>query len=217
MYCSHCGKKINEHALEKMQSSYVVDKNGTQAKITWKDVVISLIIALMIVGSPLIFPLFLGAFIINKLDDAVVNATDYCDENGELLLVDTEQKMEYVCPQCGHLIHEDLSEEELKSLSRAAHSQLQRGANSFAVGMALNLIGIIIGILAFSFYLLSFTSSGGGKNLDTTKSTFLVFVVMGVLAVILLGFGIYNTIVGLNKKVTYTRLLKDLNNKTFVQ
>lgn len=163
MYCSHCGKKINERALEKKQSSYVIK-----------------------------------------------------DENGELLPVDTDQKIEYVCPQCGHLAHKDLNEEELKSLSRAAHSQLQRGANSFAYGMAFNLIGIIIGILAFSFFLLSFQSSGGGKKLDVTKSTFLVFVVMGIVAVILLGFGIYNTIVGLNKKVTYTKVLKDLNNKTFV-
>ena len=164
MYCSHCGKKINENALEKKRSSYVLK-----------------------------------------------------DENGELIPVDTDQKVEYVCPRCGHLIHEDLNDEEMKSLSRAAHSQLQRGANSFAFGMAFNLIGIIIGILAFSFYLLSFVSSGGKKVLDTSKSTFLVFVVMGIMAVILLGFGIYNTIVGISKKTAYTKLLKDLNNKTFVQ
>ena len=164
MYCSHCGKKFDERALEKKQSSYVQK-----------------------------------------------------DQNGELLPVDTEQKVEYVCPQCGHLAHLDLNEDELKSLSRAAHSQLQRGANSFAFGMAFNLIGIIIGILAFSFFLLSYQSSGGGKVLDTSKSTFLIFVVMSAVAVILLGFGIVNTIVGLNKKVMYTKLLKDLNNKTFVQ
>ena len=164
MYCSHCGKKINENALEKKQSSYVIK-----------------------------------------------------DENNELVPVDTDQKVEYVCPRCGHLIHEDLNDEEMKSLSRAAHSQLQRGANSFAFGMAFNLIGIITGILAFSFYLLSFVSSGGKKVLDTSKSTFLVFVVMGIMAVILLGFGIYNTIVGISKKTAYTKLLKDLNNKTFVQ
>ena len=41
--------------------------------------------------------------------------------------------------------------------------------------------------------------------------------VMGVVAVILLGFGIYNTVVGISKKTMYTKLLKDLNNKTFVQ
>ena len=164
MYCSHCGKKFDEVALERKQSSYVVK-----------------------------------------------------DENGELVQIDSDARVEYVCPQCGHLAHLDLNEEEYKSLSRAAHSQLQRGANSFARGMALTLIGAIIAILAFSFFLLSFNSSGGGKVLDVTKSTFLVFAVMSVVAVILLGFGIYNTIVGIGKKNMYTKLLKDLNNKTFVQ
>ena len=164
MYCSHCGKKFDEVALEKKQSSYVAK-----------------------------------------------------DGYGELVAIDSNAKVEYVCPQCGHLAHKDLTEEEYKSLSRAAHSQLQRGANSFARGMALNLIGVIIAILALSFFLLSFQSSGGGKTLDTTKSTFLVFAIMSVVAIILLGFGVYSTIVGINKKTMYTKLLKDLNNKTFVQ
>ena len=139
------------------------------------------------------------------------------DDNGELIEVNSDAQINYVCPQCGHLIHADASPAELKSLSQAAHSQLQRGANSFARGMALNLIGLIIGILAFSFLLLSFQSDGGGKTLNTGKSTFLIFVVMAVIAVILLGFGIYFTIIGISKKSMYTKLLKDLNNKTFVQ
>ena len=164
MYCSHCGKKFDEVALEKKQSSYIAK-----------------------------------------------------DGYGELVAIDSDAKVEYVCPQCGHLAHKDLNEEEYKSLSRAAHSQLQRGANSFARGMALNLIGVIIAILALSFFLLSFQSSGGGKTLDTTKSTFLVFAIMSVVAIILLGFGVYSTIVGISKKTMYTKLLKDLNNKTFVQ
>ena len=164
MYCCHCGKKFDEHAIEKKQSSYVLK-----------------------------------------------------DENGEMMEIDSDAKIQYVCPQCGHLTHADLAPEELKSLSQAAHSQLQRGANSFARGMALNLIGIIIGVLALSFLLLSFQSSGGAKTLNTEKSTFFVFVAMAVVAVILLGFGIYNTVVGISKKSMYTKLLKDLNNKTFVQ
>lgn len=164
MYCSHCGKKFDERAIEKKQSSYVQK-----------------------------------------------------DANGELVAIDSDAKVEYVCPQCGHLVHNDLNEEEYKSLSRAAHSQLQRGANSFARGMALNLIGIIIGILAFSFFLLSFKTEDGIKVVDITKSTFLVFSVMSVVAIILLIFGIYNTVVGISKKTMYTKLLEDLNNKTFIQ
>ncbi len=165
MYCCHCGKKFNEHALEKKHSSYEVK-----------------------------------------------------DANGNLLEVDTDAKVMYVCPQCGHLTHDDLSQEELKSLSQAAHSQLQRGANSFAKGMAMNLLGLIIGILALSFLLLSLVNDGnGGKMVNTGKSTFIVFVVMAIVAVILLAVGIYSTVIGISKRTMYTKLLKDLNNKTFVQ
>ena len=139
------------------------------------------------------------------------------DEKGELVEIDSDARVDYVCPQCGHLTHRDLSPEEMKSLSQAAHSQLQRGANSFARGMAFNLIGIIINILAFSFLLLSFQNQKGGKVLDPSKSTFLVFVVMAIIGVILLVFGIVSTCIGVSKKSRYSKLLKDLNNKTFVQ
>ena len=164
MFCYHCGKKFDEHAIEAKKSSY-----------------------------------------------------DIKDENGELVEIDSDARINYVCPQCGHLTHVDATPEEMKSLSQAAHSQMQRGANSFALGMALNLIGIIIGILAVSFLLLSYQSSGGGKVLVTSKSTFYIFVVMAVVAVILLAFGVVQTVIGISKKRMYTQLLKDLNNKTFVQ
>ncbi len=164
MYCCHCGKKFDEHALEKKQSSYELK-----------------------------------------------------DEQGNLVEIDSDARIEYVCPQCGHLTHNDLSPEEMKSLSQAAHSQLQRGANSFARGMAFNLIGVIISILAVSFLLLSYTNQKGGKVLDPSKSTFLVFVVMAIIGFILLVFGIVSTINGVSKKSRYSKLLKDLNNKTFVQ
>ncbi len=139
------------------------------------------------------------------------------DANGEFVEIDSDAKVEYVCPQCGHLTHADGTPTELKSLSQAAHSQLQRGANSFARGMAFNLIGLIIGILALSFLLLSFQNVKGVKVLNPEKSTFFVFVAMAAVAVILLGFGIVSTVIGIEKKVRYTKLLKDLNNKTFVQ
>ena len=139
------------------------------------------------------------------------------DENGELKEIDSDAQVMYVCPRCGHLTHDNLSPEEMKSLSQAAHSQLQRAANSFAKGMALVLIGVIIGILAFSFLLLSYQSSGGARILNTEKSTFYVFIAMAAVAVILLAPGVYFTISGIKNRLMYTNLLKDLNNKTFVQ
>lgn len=164
MYCYHCGKRFNEHAIEAKQSSY-----------------------------------------------------DVKDANGELIEIDSEARIEYVCPRCGHLTHANGSPEEIKSLSRAAHAQIQRGSNSFASGMALLCLGVIIGALAITFLLLSFKTSGGRKYLNTDVSTFYIFVVMTVIAVILLGFGAVLTVLGIKKKLAYTKLLKDLNNKTFVQ
>ena len=230
MYCHHCGKKFNEHALEKKQSSYVIKKVDKMPSQHLK------------VGETLVLPKCtlrapegktFRCWRVNKkeynpFDEIVVNgdtkvvalwqdADPNVPEDNEFVEVDTDARVNYLCPQCGHLTHEDLSPEELKSLSRASHSQIQRGANSFARGMAMNLLGIIIGILAVSFLLLSYATTGGKKVLDPSKSTFLVFVVMTVVAVILLAIGVYSTVVGISKKTRYTKLLKDLNNKTFVQ
>ena len=57
MYCSHCGKKFDELAIEKKQSSFVQK-----------------------------------------------------DANGELVAIDSDAKVEYVCPQCGHLAHNNFKE-----------------------------------------------------------------------------------------------------------
>ncbi len=139
------------------------------------------------------------------------------DANGELIEIDSEAKLSYVCPRCGYLTHEDASSEDLKHLSMAAHSQLQRGANSFAMGMGFTLLGVIFGVLAILFLLLSYKTSGGVKTLSTTVSTFYVFIGMAIIGSALLVAGIINVVLGLKTKITYTKLLKDLNNKTFIQ
>ena len=36
-------------------------------------------------------------------------------------VIDPNAEVDYVCPRCGHLIHANLSEEEMKSLSQAAN------------------------------------------------------------------------------------------------
>ena len=40
-----------------------------------------------------------------------------------------DSKINYVCPRCGHLIHEGFDEKDAKSLSVACHAELQRGRN----------------------------------------------------------------------------------------
>ena len=129
---------------------------------------------------------------------------------------DENTRIAYICPRCGHLIHEGLDEEDSKELSRASHAQIQRGNNSFATGMALTCIGVILLVIGIMFYLLAKKPSAGFV-LQTNCAEFYVFLVLTILSVILLGFGITKTVIGIVTKRQYTQLLKDLNNKTFVQ
>ena len=128
--------------------------------------------------------------------------------------IDENAKISYVCPRCGHLIHADMSYEESKELSRASHAQVQRGNNAFATGMCLNSLGLILLVISIVFLLLSNKPSVG---FVFNCGEFYVSAATMILSVILLVFGVYQTIHGLKLKMHYTRLLKDLNNPTFVQ
>jgi predicted RNA-binding Zn-ribbon protein involved in translation (DUF1610 family) len=129
---------------------------------------------------------------------------------------DENTKVAFICPRCGHLIHEGLTEENSKELSRASHAQIQRGSNSFATGMSLTLVGVILLAIGLLFYILAKKPSQG-YILRTDCAEFYVFIALTVISVILLGFGIYKVVTGLITKKHYTELLKDLNNKTFIQ
>ena len=125
-------------------------------------------------------------------------------------------KVQYICPRCGHLIHEGLSEEDSKELSRASHAQIQRANNSYARGMCMNALGVILLIIAIIFFILA-NKPSQGFVLQTNCAEFYVFIGATIISVILLGVGAYLTIIGLKTKHHYYQLLKDLNNKTFVQ
>ena len=149
-----------------------------------------------------------------KLDEHKVEAKQSSFEMVQDVEVDEYVRIHYVCPRCGKEIHEGMEEEDKKSLSRASHAQIQMGSNSFASGMCLNALGLILGIISLVFFLLSNKPQAG---FVTNCGEFYVAVATAVLAVILLAIGVYKTIVGLITKNHYTSLLKDLNNNTFVQ
>ena len=130
--------------------------------------------------------------------------------------LDMDTQINYVCPRCGHLMHENASEEDVKSLARACHAELQRGRNDFARGMSNVSIGIILFITSIVFLLLSRKADNQFK-ITVSSPEFWVFLVLFIISVILLILGVIFTVLGLKRKVTYTSLLKDINNKTFVQ
>lgn len=130
--------------------------------------------------------------------------------------INSQTVIQYICPRCGHLIHEGFSSEDEKELSVASHAQIQRGNNSFANGMCLNSIGLILLVISIIFFVLAHKPAKG-RALVLNCPEFYISLALIIISVILLGFGIYQTIVGILKKRHYSKLLKDINNKTFVQ
>lgn len=149
-----------------------------------------------------------------KLDERKVETKKSSFDIVKEVEVDEDVQIQYVCPRCGHLIRANMSYEDSKALSRASHAQVQRGSNSFATGMCLNLLGIILLIVSIVFLLLSKKPSVG---FVFNCGEFYVSAATMILSVILLGFGIFQTVRGVLLKAHYTKLLKDLNNQTFVQ
>lgn len=157
MYCYHCGKKIDEHKIEKKASS------------------------------------------LENIEGA-----------------GAESHIEYVCPRCGESIHAGFDERDIKSLSRAAHAEIQRANNSYSSGMGMASIGVILLILGLIFYLIANRPSQGFA-LDTSCAEFYVFIVLTAIASVLLILGIVFVSIGIYKRRMYHGILRDINNHTFVQ
>ena len=122
----------------------------------------------------------------------------------------------YVCPRCGHLITKDATPEQIKSLSRASHSELQRGSNHFAFGMGFFAIGIILLTIAIIFFVLAHKPNNGFQ-LVTACAEFYVSIVLFAVSAFLLIFGGSFAVKGMLTRMKYHRLLKDINNETFIQ
>ncbi|MBQ9457231.1 MAG: hypothetical protein IJU64_01830 [Bacilli bacterium] len=125
-------------------------------------------------------------------------------------------KIAYVCPRCGHLVHHDIDEEETKSLSRAAHAQIQRARNFFASGMGNVSVGIIALAISILFFFLAKKPSNQ-YQLVVNCAEFYVFLVLLIASVILLGVGGGLVFAGIARKKANERLLREINDRTFVQ
>lgn len=130
--------------------------------------------------------------------------------------IESDAKVTYVCPRCGHIIHDNINESEVKSLSQAAHAELQRGRNLFAIGMGNVSIGLIAVMIAIIFFLLARKPSNQFQ-LVMDCAEFYVSVVLFAISFVLLTAGIIYVLYGVLKGKHYSSLLKDINNKTFIQ
>ena len=78
------------------------------------------------------------------------------------------------------------------------------------------MISIILFVISFMFFLMSFKASAGGM-LVTDSTEFYVFIALLVLAVLALGYSLFNLIKGILKHKEYTTLLKNIQNEIFFQ
>ena len=151
-----------------------------------------------------------------KLDEEKVEKKSSSFSN----LGDTEikegAKVAYVCPQCGHLITCDSSEEDIKSLSRAAHAQMQRSRNAIASGMGSVCVGGILLIIAIMFFFLAKKPAEGHRLITTCPEFFVSMALFGISAILLAVGGVFLG-KGIHKHLVYSKLLKNINNRTFIQ
>ena len=134
----------------------------------------------------------------------------------ELENVDLDTSVNYICPRCGHLIHSDLKESDVKSLTAACHAELQRSRNDTSRGMSALVFGAILAVISVIFLLLS-RKADNQFRITVTSPEFWVFLGLAIISVILLVFGSIFTVRGKTKAHRYSELLNDINNKTFVQ
>ncbi len=151
-----------------------------------------------------------------KLDEEKVEKKTPSLSNLENTEVKEGVKVAYVCPQCGHLIVAGSSEEDVKSLSRAAHAQMQRSRNAIASGMGSVCVGAILLIIAIMFFFLAKKPAEGHRLITTCPEFFVSMALFGISA-ILLAVGAVFLVQGIRKHLTYSKLLKDINNRTFIQ
>lgn len=86
-----------------------------------------------------------------KIDEKKLSKIDLNDNKKEYILDDKVEKV-YVCPRCNHIIKDHLSEEDLKELSQASHSQIHRYKNTFSNGMVFLMIGFILTCVGLLFF-----------------------------------------------------------------
>lgn len=122
----------------------------------------------------------------------------------------------YVCPRCGQIIRHGLDNADLKSLSQAAHSEVHRAHNFKNSGMCSLSIGGILLIISIIFLVIAFKPANN-HQLDTSAIEFYVFIILFAIAAACILFAAYSLTRGITKMKKYNKLIKDIQNQTFVQ
>lgn len=121
-----------------------------------------------------------------------------------------------VCPNCKNEFVEHLEEKELKTLTQSSHNLLHKFMNIFNSGMC----GVVIGAIALSVGMLFFTLCFRLQNnnqFSTTCTEFYVFVSLVCIGGLGVLYGLATIPYSIIKLRQYKLLIRDIQNKTFVQ
>lgn len=238
MYCYYCGKKVNEKKQPQIVSNKVLFdmeiRNLTYNVVKEKEALKNIKNEFKVKkkeakndAEKLLALTNEEEIAVNKQYKAIAEAkeklvskkeTANSLENSKYYVDKTKVDVEsaYICPRCGHLVHQGHEEKDIKSLSAACHAELQRGRNDFARGMSCLSIAVILTITGFIFLLLA-RKSDIQYQISTSCPEFWVFLILSIISVILIVSGAILVSRGVKRKSCYTKLLKDINTKTFVQ
>lgn len=122
----------------------------------------------------------------------------------------------YVCPRCGKIIKNSLSNDDVKALARASHSEIHKSRNIINSGMCFLVIATILVVIGYIFYLMSYKANAGGM-LVTNCTEYYVFIVLLVLGCIAYLYSFISLFFGIKKNREYNLLLKDIQNNIFIQ
>lgn len=148
--------------------------------------------------------------------ERLITAMDFFDEDMKVNFTKDSDEYYGLCPHCGKPISEHLSEKDVKKLNQIAHSKYNLATNEFNTGMCGVVIGTLLLLIALVFFILCFDVKNN-YNFRTTGEPFIVFTALSILSSISYAVGIVFLVKALTKKKRYAAVIKDIQNKTFVQ
>ena len=148
-----------------------------------------------------------------KIDEAKL--AEINKDADKAVLLNPKIEKVYVCPRCNHIVKSHLDENDLKELSQASHAEIHRAKNKFSTGMVGLMIGVILACISFLFLSMSYKAANGYQIVYGVE--FYVFVALITIGTFLLIYGAIYVFIGVKRTKKYQRVLKDIQNDTFVQ
>lgn len=197
MFCPNCGAKLPEFVYD---SEVKIDKKVADSYDSFKDYS-------EVVDANKAKRKFREFFVSNLYEANHIEQPTHTRK---------DEDIHGICAHCGNPIPKHLGENDVKKLNQVAHNKFHSARNSWNTGMCGLVGGAILLAIAAIFFILCFKVAENYR-FSTQGEPFIVFVALTVISVLCFAFG--GITVGLanrNKKI-YSKLIKNIQNRTFVQ